>query len=378
MRIGIEAQRLFRKKKHGMDIVTLEIIRNLQKIDSENEYFIYIKKGEDAQCLTETENFKIRVLPNYNYAIWEQILLPQAAKKDDIDLLHCTSNTAPIFYHDTLIITLHDIIYLENYNLSGSLYQKLGNFYRRIVVPKVVKKCDHIITVSLFEKQNIIDFFKFGKDDVSVIYNGVGVNFKTLSNEKLPTELANIANGYILFLGNTAYKKNTIGVLRAFKMYVQATPKPLKLVITDVDKAYVKKLLKRIKALWLLNYIEIFGYISFSRMPLLYNGAKLFLYPSLRESFGLPLLEAMACGTPVLTSNVSAMPEIAGDAAKLIDPIIPKSIADGITEMLESEEDLKVSRNVKGLAHAKRFAWNTSAHKLLEVYNELYSKKVVS
>jgi hypothetical protein len=138
-KIGIEAQRIFRKKKHGMDMVALELIRNLQTIDKKNEYFIYVKEDEDNQILEPSENFHIVKIQASPYPFWEQILLPEQAKKDKIDILHCTSNTAPISLKCKIVLTLHDIIYLENINFTkGTPYQIMGNFYRRWNVPKVV------------------------------------------------------------------------------------------------------------------------------------------------------------------------------------------------------------------------------------------------
>ena len=113
MKIGIEAQRIFRKKKHGMDIVALQLIRELQKADTENEYFIFVKADEDHAVLQETPNFKIITIKSAPYPYWEQVLLPREAKKYGVDVLHCTSNTAPIRIDIPLVITVHDIIYLE-------------------------------------------------------------------------------------------------------------------------------------------------------------------------------------------------------------------------------------------------------------------------
>ena len=128
MKIGIEGQRLFRTKKHGMDIVALELVRNLQEIDHENEYYIFVKKDEDVSALKETSNFKIITLNGGSYPVWEQLILPKAAKKYGCQVLHCTSNTAPLHCDIPLVTTLHDIIYLESSYLkiltgSGTNYQ---------------------------------------------------------------------------------------------------------------------------------------------------------------------------------------------------------------------------------------------------------------
>ena len=164
MKIAIEGQRLFRTKKHGMDMVVLELINELQKIDHENEYVVFVKPDVDKETLKNTANFKIVELPGGPYPTWEQFALPKAAKKEGCDILHCTSNTAPINPGMPLIVTLHDIIYLEGISIfkkGGTWYQKFGNMYRRYVVPAVVKKSDKIITVSNFEKNRIKEFFGF-------------------------------------------------------------------------------------------------------------------------------------------------------------------------------------------------------------------------
>ena len=124
MKIGIEGQRLFRVKKHGMDMVALELIKELQKIDKENQYYLYIKPDNDDGCLTETPNFHIRRLDGGSYPSWEQRTLPKAAKEDGVDILHCTSNTAPIRSDIPLIVTLHDIIYMEKSYPSDTSWQR--------------------------------------------------------------------------------------------------------------------------------------------------------------------------------------------------------------------------------------------------------------
>ena len=170
MKIGIEAQRIFREKKHGMDMVALELIRNLQLIDTENEYVIFVKPDKDRDVIKETPNFRIVELGGGFYPLWEQIALPRAARKNDCRILHCTSNTAPLFTSVPLMVTLHDIIYMESSYLkilkgTGTWYKKFGNVYRRIVVPAIIRKSLGIITVSDFEKKRIAKFFGIENDN---------------------------------------------------------------------------------------------------------------------------------------------------------------------------------------------------------------------
>ena len=252
MKIGIEGQRIFRKKKHGMDMVALELIKNLQIIDQDNEYFIFVKPDEDTSVLKETSNFKIIELSGGPYPTWEQIALPKAAKKYGCDVLHCTSNTAPFFTDIPLITILHDIIYMESGYLkilksSASTYQKFGNIYRKLVVPRVVKKSKKVITVSHFEKNRIGEFFGIkGNPKLDAIYNGVSEHFKPVSDKeelKRVKKKYNLPDNYFFFLGNTDPKKNTKGTLKAFSDFLKQTKSPHKLVMLDYDQTELNKLL---------------------------------------------------------------------------------------------------------------------------------------
>ena len=386
MKIGIEAQRIFRPAKHGMEMVALELIRQIQKLDTVNEYILFAKDDKDRQCVSETSNFTTHAISSFAYADWEQIGLPLALRKVRPDFIHCTANTAPGICPVPLLLTVHDIIYLENIDFKGSAYQNAGNLYRRLFAPPAIKKARLIITVSHYEKQRIIEQCNnnIAADKVRVIYNGVDGRFHpryAKEDIKQFKQEFNLPHEYILFLGNTAPKKNTLNVIRAYMEYCSKTSDALPLVITDYEKWRVEKTLEELNhksngAVRNSSLIDKFifpGYISSEKMPLMYNGASLFLYPSLRESFGLPILEAMACGVPVITSNVSAMPEIAGDAAVLADPFQFKDLAAGIERLL-SDSALRDSCKQKGFARAAQFSWENAAKDLIGIYNEVLNR----
>ena len=180
MRIAIEAQRIFRTNKHGMDFVALESIRELQKIDKENEYFIFVSPGED-HCLEETDNVHIIEVKCPTYPLWEQVALPRNVSKIKPDLLHCTSNTAPLNCPVPLVLTLHDIIFLEpRQGGNKSWYQNMGWYYRRMVVPRILPQCRKIITVSRFECDRIREALRLPKDKITAIYNGYSEHFHPL------------------------------------------------------------------------------------------------------------------------------------------------------------------------------------------------------
>ena len=381
MRIGIEGQRLFRQNKHGMDLVVLELIRNLQRIDTENEYFIFVSPDEDDTCLKESPNFKIVKLEGKFYPYWEQISLPGAAKKYACDLLHCTSNTAPIHCSIPLIITLHDIIYLESLSLfrkGFTSYQRFGNLYRRLVIPHALKKSKKIITVSDFEKERINDFFKKHDDGhIVTVYNGVNDYFKPIYDDNILSEVKKkyrLPDNYFFYMGNTDPKKNTRNVLIAYADFIHINGPTQELVMLDYEKEKLKALLNAINAPELMHHIHLTGYVTNNDLPAIYNQSDLFLYPSLRESFGIPILEAMACGIPVITSNTSSMPEVAGGAAILIDPYNPNELTNAIEQLL-SDHKLRLKLRKAGFIQAAQFSWQKMAEKVLEIYKGVLNGK---
>ncbi len=330
MKIGIEAQRIFRKKKHGMDMVALELIRHLQLVDKENEYFVFVKPDEDHTVIQETANFRIIEIAGGPYPYWEQVLLPRAAKKYGCELLHCTSNTAPLFSSIPLVLTLHDIIFMESsvWQLlrgAGSRYQKFGNIYRHLIVPRLIRKCKKIITVSTYEKERIAAFFDIHDEE------------------------------------------KTIGVLKAYADYCKREGNGVQLVMIDYDQTELARLLDSIEAPELINQIHLTGYVNNKDLPAIYSQCELFLYPSLRESFGIPIIEAMACGAPVITSNTSSMPEVAGAAALLIDPFNPASIT-GAMQAISSSKTKSQQMIEAGLVQARIFSWSGMAAAVLTQY----------
>lgn len=375
MKIGIEGQRLYRKKKHGMDMVALELIKNLQLIDKENEYIIFVKPDVDNTCIPAAPNFKIVELAGGSYPTWEQIALPRAAAQYGCNILHCTSNTAPVFCKVPLITIIHDIIYLESVSIfkkGGTLYQKFGNMYRRWVVPVVARKSKIVTTVSEFECNRIRNFMGLGENLVAV-YNGVGEHFRKIDDTNLlqkAKQKYNLPDNFLFFLGNTDPKKNTPNVLKAFVDFNSASKTKFKLVMLDYEESALMQVLNDIGHPEIRTDIVMTGYVPNNEMPEIINQCKVFLYPSLRESFGIPILEGMACGVPVITSNTSSMPEIAGDAAAIVDPTKPEEITAAIQKIL-SDETYKNELCEKGIARAKKFSWRAMAEKYLTLYKQI-------
>ena len=340
-------------------------------MDTTNEYYVFVKPGED-RCVESTKNVHVIELNCPTYPLWEQWALPRAAKKYGVDILHCTSNTAPIWCNIPLVLTLHDIIFLEPRDKQNhSLYQNMGWFYRRLDVPRILNKCQRIITVSNFEMENIISTLNMPRERMAMIYNGYNDWFKPLDDKNDVYKKYIPEEGYFFFLGNTDPKKNTERTLVAYSKYLKLSEVKRKLLMADLDKEYLDGIIERNRIDNIREKIVMPGYIVNSDLPYIYNNAFAFLYTSLRESFGIPLLEAMACGTPVITSNTSSMPEVAGEDAILINP----ESSDEITEMmlrLEKDKDFYEQQRQIGLARAKLFSWRKTAENLLKLYQEVY------
>lgn len=371
MKIAIEAQRIFRRDKHGMDFVVLEVLRELQKRKDGNEYYVLVAPGEDC-CLKESDNLHIIELRCPTYPLWEQIALPRAVRRLKVDILHCTSNTAPLWCPIPLVLTLHDIIYLEpRQHRSPSLYQEMGWHYRRLVVPRILKKCKKIITVSHFECTRIREALHLPNRQITAVYNSTHFRKNETLDENIIQKYIP-QEGFLFFLGNTDPKKNAARTLKAYSLYLKASAIKRPLLIADLKEEHIDALLQQEGITDIKAHLFYPGYIDNRDLVTLYSAAFAFLYPSLRESFGIPMLEAMACGTPVITSNTSAMPEVAGADAILVNPQMPSEIADAILQ-LEKNNDFYRQQSAYGLERVKQFSWKSTAEEYVKIYNEIHT-----
>ena len=373
MKIGIEAQRIFRRNKHGMDYVVLQEIRELQQMNTPHEYYVFVKPGED-RCVESSRNVHVVELHCPSYPLWEQWALPRAARKYGVELLHCTSNTAPIRCSIPLVLTLHDIIFLEPRDKQNhSLYQNLGWLYRRLVVPRILDKCRRIITVSNFEMENIITKLQIPRQRMAMIYNGYNDWFRPTEGPDQIYKKYIDEPGYFFFLGNTDPKKNTERTLVAYSKYLTRSSVGRRLLMADLAPDYLNGIIERNHIENIRDHIVMPGYIVNSDLPYIYNNAFAFLYTSLRESFGIPLLEAMACGVPVITSNTSSMPEIGGQDAILVNPESSDEITAAMLR-LETDEAFYQQQREVGLDRARLFSWRQTAEQLLQLYEEVLRK----
>jgi glycosyltransferase involved in cell wall biosynthesis len=371
MKIGIEIQRLFRKKKYGIETSSLELINKIKELDPKYEFFVYAKNDADRECFVPTEKFKVKTLPGQFFADFEQVFLPMATKVDKLDLLHCTGNTTPYFSPVPVVQTLHDIIFMDPIPRNDNWYQRFGNLYRRKLIPLVSPRSEKIITVSQYEKARILSRLPIDESKIEVIYNGINEkHFRVCTDVKRLNWVRvtySLPKHFILFLGNPSFRKNPTGVIEAYVIYASKVDNPLPLVTPGLSQKYIIDTLKHLNAEYDPNRFITPGYIREEDLPVVYALSEVFLFPSLSEGFGMPIIEAMSCGTPVITSKISCMPEISGKAAVLVDPLSAPSIADGMIKVL-GDVDTKLDLIQSGLKNAKRFSWNKTAEKVLGIY----------
>ena len=382
MRIGIDA-RFAVHNRRGIGNYTSKLIHHLADIDHRNEYVLYIDAKDNANLLPEQANVKTKMIRPFNYPTWEQLVLPAQAGKDNIDVLHSTGNTAPIYLNSRIrrVATIHDVMYLEKRSAlprSASWYQACGRIYRKMVVPRTVGRFCAVITVSDFCRREIARYLPaLAADDITVIYEAGNDTCRPIDKRYAWAEIRKkhgIAHSYVLTLGGIDPRKNTRLVI---DKYVELKSKGLidqKLVIVGIPNWRRTRFNDVVMQSGCRDDIILTDFLDDDELVLLYNCAAVFLYPSLYEGFGLPPLEAMACGTPVIASNITSIPEIVGDAAILIDPTDGDRLKKALLELL-SNERLRRQLISRGFRQAGKFSWRTMAEQTLAVYESVYKEQ---
>lgn len=353
MRIGIDVQSTTGKPS-GLGYYTKNLVKNLKTIDFNNEYILFENKFFQGNLSTPKR------------IVWEQVLLSIKAKQNKIDLLHVPAFSPPLARNCKLVVTIHDLIGIRFPENNLSLFSR---FYWGKYLPQTAKNADLIITDSECSKKDIVDLLNISSEKVKVIYLAAGEEFRRVEDMKKITEVKikyNIGKcPYVLYVGNIEWRKNLILLIEAWEK--TTVPKGCKLVIVGTRTKFSENLFRIIKGKNLEDKVIVTEYIPIDDLVLLYNGASLFVYPSLYEGFGLPVLEAMSCGVPVITSNVSSLPEVVGNAGLLVDPTSIEEINNAMEKVL-ADEKLRQVLNENSLLQAKKFTWEKTAKETLQVY----------
>jgi len=301
------------------------------------------------------------------YSLSEQWEIARLARH--AQLLHCPHYNAPLLYRGKLVVTIHDLIHLTDPGVRRTL---AARFYARPMFHLVARRADCIIANSEFTKQQIVEHLAVSPSKVSVAYLGVNERFRPHDHHEAflrAASLLGVSRPYILFVGNLKPHKNLKTLLQAFAQIGAHSDFDLELVILGDDRKWKPGLVGESTRLGLGERVIFARHVPYRDLPCVYAAAEILAMPSLIEGFGLPVLEAMACGTPVVCSRAASLPEVAGDAAEYCEPASVDDLAMALERVLRSSQ-LQVTLRSKGLERAKLFSWEEFARRHCEVYQE--------
>jgi glycosyltransferase involved in cell wall biosynthesis len=359
----------------GIGVYTHQLVKNLNQMDNENNYHLIHYSKSDQEIYNQNSEIiipKNRFMQRWgSYMFWRYFTLPRGLKKYNLDVVHDPYELGPFTFNQPFrkVITVHDLTPL----LFPNLFKRGDVMLHRLLLKKTISKADKIITVSYNSQRDIMEHLNVPEEDIEVIYNGKNENFRPLNSRKIGEvrEKYRLPSRFILSVGGLHPIKNIPRLLEAYYLArKEGLEHKLVMVGGAVDRA--EEIFKIITNLELEDHVIFTGVVSDDDLVGLYNAADLFLYPCIYAGFGLPPLEAMACGTPVITSCSSSLPEIVGDAAKLINPYDPKKLAGAINMILSDDETMKTLIK-KGLKRAEMFNWRKTAWETLKVYKEVYN-----
>lgn len=376
MNITIDA-RLVLNTMTGIGTYLIHLIEALLTIDTKNSYRMLVSdklepnhsvnQWKQQNLITE----KIGVKP---VRPGQHLLVPLKLKGRNIDVYHYPHFDLPLLQAHPSVVTIHDLKYI----IAPELFPEFGSFkklYMSFCYRMSCRKAKKIVVVSESTKRDLMRLFQVSPQKISVIPLAANLQLSTVVNKsELHSRLRNLGMNtkYFLVVGERRPHKNLVRIIEAFQIFKQHGFDDYKLVIIGKKYSSYSEPEKKIEQLNLTEDVILKGYVSDEELPLYYQGAEAFLFASLYEGFGIPILEAMSCGTPVITSNISSLPEVAADAALCINPVSSSAIAEAM-ERLVLNPELKINLISKGLKRAKMFGWKQAAEQTLAVYQEVFS-----
>ena len=362
MKIGIDGSRAFLKEKTGVEEYSYQVIKHLAQTrnfnDSKNKVVLYLRKGQKVDFKLP-KNWKAK---NLNWPrFWTQLGLSLEMLFYSVDALFVSAHVVPLIHPKKTFVVIHGL----EYEIVNESYSGWSRFYMRWSIKMACRWSERIIAVSKNTKKDLIELYKIPEDKIEVIYEGVSKNFQfPISNfqSNLNDKISNY-KPYLLFIGRLEKRKNVKGIIEAYEILKEKYDIPHSLVLAgspgygyDIIKLKIDNSLKIIKL----------GYIEESEKNKLIANADMFLFPTFYEGFGLPVLEAQTLGVPVVTSNVSSLPEVGGESVAYCNPQEPMSIAAAIHKIIK-DESYKEFLIKKGYENVKRFDWKKCAEEIGEV-----------
>lgn len=368
MRIGINGRFLLARQT-GVQRVAYNLVDAILKLDRENQYFVFTSSDDLAHHNWRYDNVtivrsKLRQGSLIRNIIWEQVTLPRLAKRYNIDILHSPANMAPIFYRGLSIVHVHDLCFLVN----PKWYSLVFRTWYRLVIPYVMRAATKVITNSNNSRNDILQYYDIPPNKVSLIYWAVDELFQRALVDPKPD-----VDDYILCVGSLEPRKNINNLVLAFLRVRALNPKlRTRLVLIGATSRLFAE--SGLDFSGLEDDILVKGFVSDLQLRSYYRHARAVVYPSLYEGFGLPPLEAMACGAPVITSDTSSLPEVVGNAAVLVDPHNPNEIASAIDRVLKNPE-FSAELVRRGTERVKEFNWGNVARRVVSLYFELHASR---
>ena len=298
--------------------------------------------------------------------LWEQGIQPWLARRERLDLLHALAYVTPIATPCPTVVTVHDLSFVR----YPEAFRPLHRLYLQTMTRRSVFQARRIITDSYSTRNDLVRLWGVPADRISVVPIGVADEYRPVPVAEVERfrRQRSLPDRFVLYLGTLEPRKNVMAVVEAFARWVQTTrDRQVWLVVAGAKGWDYQSIFARVQALGISNRVLFPGYVPAVELPAWYRAAEVFLYPSLYEGFGLPPLEAMACGTPVITSNTSSLPEVVGDAALLVDPYDVEAIAEALARLLEDKE-LRQRLREAGLARARLFSWERTARETIAAY----------
>ncbi len=367
MRVAIDARKLH---DFGIGTYIRNLLRQLARIDPNTEYVLLCSEADMGVASTLGPNFRSVLERSPNYSIREQWHVPWVLRRERPDVYHAPHYVLPLAVTSPSVVTIHDCIHLM---FPQYLPNRRAYLYARTMMWAAARRADAILTVSEASKRDILRFFNVRPEKVVVVHNAIDERFWIPPAEQEVArvrERYQLEHGFVLYAGNIKPHKNLERLIDAFNEIRRGEFEELKLIIIGDEISKLPALRRAVHRHHLHKHVRFLGYVSDETLAILYRLAAVFVFPSLYEGFGLPPLEAMASGTPVVTSNVSSLPEVTGDAAVLVDPHDTSSIVQGIRSVL-SDPVLADALRRKGPVRAREFSWERSVAKTRELYERV-------
>jgi glycosyltransferase involved in cell wall biosynthesis len=376
MRVGIDARFVTRYPRRGIGTYSLNLISELVKVDKTIDYVLYIDRPDVEGILPEADNVRVRRLRMPLYPLWEQVALPLAASRDRLDVLHCLGNTAPLVLptHVRRVLSLMDVMFLQSGEFipkPTTAYQRAGRLYRSLVSPRNARASDAVITISEFSRGDIIRLIpNLVADRVAVTHLDCDSIFSNQPGALLPATETH--SPFILCLGAEDPRKNTQRAVRAYLSAVKQYGIRENLIVSGYANWERSAAFREVQLAGASERVKFLGFVSIDALAQLYREATLFLYPSLYEGFGIPMLEAFASGCPVVASKVTSMPEVGGEAALYVNPTDESDIEQAIVRLV-TDASLRRGLVDRGHVRRKEFGWSLTARRTLDIYRQVTS-----